>query len=45
MGYGDRAELEDGAILLTIEAKQQANFYDTKAQLLAYLATIQQLRI
>ena len=45
MGYGDRAVLEDGPILLAVEAKRQKLLFDAEAQLLAYLATIRQLRI
>jgi hypothetical protein len=45
MGYGDRAVLEDGTVLLAIEAKRKENISDAEAQLLAYLATIRQLRI
>jgi hypothetical protein len=45
MGYGDRAALEDGTVLLAVEAKRQKFLFDTEAQLLAYLATIRQLRI
>jgi len=45
MGYGDRAELEDGTVLLAIEAKRKENVSNAEAQLLAYLATIRQLRI
>jgi hypothetical protein len=45
IGYGDRAILEDGAVLLAVEAKRQNHFSDAEAQLLAYLATIRQLRI
>ena len=45
MGYGDRAVLEDGTVLLAIEAKRRENVSSAEAQLLAYLATIRQLRI
>jgi hypothetical protein len=45
MGYGDRATLEDGAVLLAVEAKRRKYLFDAEAQLLAYLATIRQLRI
>jgi hypothetical protein len=45
MGYGDRAALEDGTVLLAVEAKRQKFLFDAEAQLLAYLATIRQLRI
>jgi hypothetical protein len=45
MGYGERAALEDGTVLLVVEAKQQKFLFCAEAQLLAYLATIRQLRI
>jgi hypothetical protein len=45
MGYGDRVALEDGTVLLAIEAKRKENVSNAEAQLLAYLATIRQLRI
>jgi hypothetical protein len=45
MGYGDRAVLEDGIVLLAINAKRKENVSNAEAQLLAYLATIRQLRI
>lgn len=45
MGYGDRAALDDGAVLLAVEAKQRDFLFKAEAQLLAYLATIRQLRI
>ncbi len=45
MGYGDRATLEDGAVLLAIEAKRTEKLSSAEAQLLTYLATIRQLRI
>jgi hypothetical protein len=45
LGYGDRAVLEDGAVLLAVEAKQEGRVSNAEAQLLAYLATIRQLRI
>jgi hypothetical protein len=45
MGYGDRAALEDGAVLLAVEAKRSELIFKAEAQLLAYLATIRQLRI
>jgi hypothetical protein len=45
IGYGDRVALEDGTVLLAIEAKRKENLPDAEAQLLAYLATIRQLRI
>jgi len=45
MGYGDRAALEDGAVLLAVEAKRSELVYTAEAQLLAYLAIIRQLRI
>jgi hypothetical protein len=45
MGYGDRAVLGDGTVLLAIEAKRKENVSNAEAQLLAYLATIRQLRI
>jgi hypothetical protein len=45
IGYGDRATLEDRIVLLAVEAKRQKYFFDAEAQLLAYLATIRQLRI
>jgi hypothetical protein len=45
MGYGDRTVLEDGAVLLAVEAKRRGNTFNAEAQLLAYLATIRQLRI
>jgi hypothetical protein len=45
MGYGDRAVLEDGAVLLAVEAKRSDRIGKGEAQLLAYLATVRQLRI
>jgi len=45
IGYGDRALLQDGTVLLAIEAKRKGNASNAEAQLLAYLATIRQLRI
>ena len=45
IGYGDRAALEDGTVLLAVQAKRQKLLFDAEAQLLAYLATIRQLRI
>jgi hypothetical protein len=45
MGYGDRAALEDGTVLLAVEAKRRKFLFGAEAQLLAYLATIRQLRI
>ncbi len=45
MGYGDRAALEDGTVLLPVEAKRQNFLFNAEAQLLAYLATIRHLRI
>jgi hypothetical protein len=45
MGYGDRAALEDGTVLLAAKAIRQKFLFDAEAQLLAYLATIRQLRI
>jgi hypothetical protein len=45
MGYGERAVLEDGAVLIAVEAKRKENLFNAEAQLLAYLATIRQLRI
>ena len=45
IGYGDQVALEDGIVLLAVEAKQQKLLFDVEAQLLAYLATIRQLRI
>jgi hypothetical protein len=45
MGYGDRVAFEDGTVLLAVEAKRQKLLFDAEAQLLAYLATIRQLRI
>jgi hypothetical protein len=45
MGYGDRAVLEDGTVLLAIEAKRTENVSSAQSQLLTYLATIRQLRI
>jgi hypothetical protein len=45
MGYGDRAALEEGAVLLAIEVKQTEKLSSAEAQLLTYLATIRQLRI
>jgi hypothetical protein len=45
IGYGDRATLEDGTVLLAVEAKQRDFLFKAEAQLLAYLATIRQLRI
>ena len=41
MGYGNRAALEDGVVLLAVVAIQKS----PEGQLLAYLATIRQLRI
>jgi len=45
IGYGDRAELEDGTVLLAVKAKRKPFLFQAEAQLLAYLATIRQLRI
>jgi hypothetical protein len=45
MGYGNRAALEDGTVLLAIEAKRRELYSGAEGQLLAYLATIRQLRI
>ena len=45
IGYGDRRALGDGTVLLAIEAKRQNLNFNAEAQLLAYLATIRQLRI
>ena len=45
MGYGDQAALEDSIVLLAVEAKRQKFLFGAEAQLLAYLATIRQLRI
>ena len=45
IGYGDRVALEDGAVLLAVEAKRSELIFKAEAQLLAYLATIRQLRI
>jgi hypothetical protein len=45
IGYGTRAALEDRTVLLAIEAKRQKFLFTAEAQLLAYLATIRQLRI
>ena len=45
MGYGERTALEDGTVLLAVEAKRRNLFSNAEAQLLAYLATIRQLRI
>ncbi|KAE8446626.1 hypothetical protein EG329_011819 [Mollisiaceae sp. DMI_Dod_QoI] len=45
MGYGNQAALEDGAVLLVVEAKREDLFSGAEGQLLAYLATIRQLRI
>jgi len=45
IGYGDRAVSEDGTVLLAIETKRKENVSNAEAQLLAYLATIRQLRI
>jgi len=45
IGYGDRAVLEDGTVLLAIEAKRKENVSNAEVQLLVYLATIRQLRI
>lgn len=45
MGYGDRAVLEDRTVLLAVEAKREEVFSSAEGQLLAYLATIRQLRI
>ena len=45
MGYRDRTVLEDGTVLLAVEAKKRGKFFNAEAQLLAYLATIRQLRI
>jgi hypothetical protein len=36
MGYGGRAALEDGTVLLAIEAKRLENFFSARAQLLVY---------
>ncbi|KAE8442986.1 hypothetical protein EG329_002449 [Mollisiaceae sp. DMI_Dod_QoI] len=45
MGYGNRAALEDRAVLLAVEAKREDLYSGAEGQLLAYLATIRQLRI
>ena len=45
MGYGDRTVLKDGTVLLAIKAKRREKSFNAEAQLLAYLATIRQLRI
>ena len=45
IGYRDRTALEDRTVLLAIEAKRQTLLFNAEAQLLAYLATIRQLRI
>jgi hypothetical protein len=45
MGYGNRAVLEDGTVLLAVEAKRKELYSGAEGQLLAYLATIRQLRI
>jgi hypothetical protein len=45
MGYGDGTVLEGGTVLLAIESKRQALLFSAEAQLLAYVATIRQLRI
>jgi hypothetical protein len=45
MGYGKRATLADGTVLIAVEAKRTENLSQAEAQLLAYLATIRQLRI
>jgi hypothetical protein len=45
IGYGNRAVLDDGAVLLAIEAKWKGLAFNAEAQLLAFLATIRQLRI
>ena len=45
MGYGNRALLEDGTVLLAVEAKRKELYSGAEGQLLAYLATIRQLRI
>jgi hypothetical protein len=44
MGYGDEAVLEDGIVLLAVQATQRL-FSAAEGRLLAYLATIRQLRI
>jgi hypothetical protein len=45
LGYGERAALEDGTVMIAVEAKRTENLGQAKGQLLAYLATIRQLRI
>jgi hypothetical protein len=45
LGYGERATLEDGTVMIAVEAKRTENLGQAEAQLLAYLATIRQLRI
>jgi len=45
LGYGERSVLEDGTVMIAVEAKRTENIGHAKAQLLAYLATIRQLRI
>jgi hypothetical protein len=45
MGYRERAALEDSTVLIAVEAKRTENLGQAEAQLLAYLATIRQLRI
>ncbi len=45
MGYGKRENLDDGAVLLAVKAKRSDVIPTAQAQLLAYLATIRQLRI
>jgi hypothetical protein len=45
MGYRDRTVLEDGIVLLAVEAKRREKSFNAEGQLLTYLATIRQLRI
>ncbi|KAI9854112.1 MAG: hypothetical protein M1813_001555 [Trichoglossum hirsutum] len=45
LGYGERAALEEGTVMIAVEAKRTENLGRAHAQLLAYLATIRQLRI
>jgi hypothetical protein len=45
IGCGSRALLEDGTVLLAIEAKWPTTFFQAQSQLLVYLAVIRQLRI
>jgi hypothetical protein len=45
IGYGERATWDNGAVLLAVEAKKPSLVEEGHAQLLAYMATMRQLRI